>query len=276
MTLALPRRSLILGGAALLAAPAVLRAQVPMTGAGLGVPSGLKGLQNNLSAFWSLEEASGNAADDTANANTLTQTNNPVSTTGVVGNARAFVRASSQSLTRASTASLQTGNIDYSFSFWVKLTSKPASADGMIFLNKGSQVNNQVEYQIFWDQPTDRIKFEVYDGNTTQRGSVAANNLGSPATATWYNIVCWHSAGGAQIGIVVNNGTANTVATSGATGSNAQQFTMAVNWTFPGSSNGFLDGVIDQCGFWQNRVLNSTDISNLYNGGAGLSYAAML
>ena len=38
------------------------------------------------------------------------------------------------------------------------------------------------------------------------------------------------------------------------------------------SSNNWFDGKLDEIGVWKGRVLNSTEVSDIYNAGNGISY----
>src|SRR3990167_8093050 len=83
-------------------------------------------LITNLISYWKFDEASGNAADSQG-SETLTNNATITYSAGALNNAADLVAASSQYFSRASNANLQTGDIDYTISCWVKLTTKAAN-----------------------------------------------------------------------------------------------------------------------------------------------------
>lgn len=219
-------------------------------------------LTDSLISYWKMDEASGNALD-AHSTNDLTDTNTVGSAAGKISNARDFEADNSEYFVRASNASLTTGDIDFSFQAWVQLESKTAKRQA---ITKGGI--SDYEYGLAYANGSDRFVFEV---NSTSSGfsvtSITANNFGSPSTATWYHIICWHDATNNQIGIAVNDGTANTSAYSSGVGTNATDFRIGAYSDF----SEYWDGLIDEVGFWK-RVLTSGERTQLYGGGAGLAY----
>jgi hypothetical protein len=213
-------------------------------------------ITDNLIAYWSLGEASGNALDDQG-ANDLTDTNTVGTAAGKVGNARSFVAANNEYFSLADNADLSTGDIDFTFAAWVNLSSK---TDHREILGKWG--NPSFEYNLRYLQTTDRFQFLVGSGGD----SVSATNLGSPSTSTWYHIVAWYDATANQIGIAVNDGTPNTASFSGGPPDGTSPF-----WLGQANNRPF-DGLIDEVGFWK-RVLDSTERTYLYNSGSGRSHA---
>src|SRR6185437_5439414 len=84
-------------------------------------------LGDNWISFWELEEASGTRIDAvTASGNDLTDNNTVTQGTGIVGNCGQFTKVNSESLSRASNASLQfTGS--WSITAWFLKDSEPAT-----------------------------------------------------------------------------------------------------------------------------------------------------
>lgn len=80
-------------------------------------------------------------------------------------------------------------------------------------------------------------------------------------------------AAGDTANIQVNNGTPDSAATSGtAPNTSAAEFRIGAR-EYAGFE-GYFDGLIDQVGIWK-RVLTAQERTDLYNAGAGLSYADM-
>lgn len=79
-------------------------------------------LLTNLESYWKLDEASGNATD-AHGTNTLTNNNSVGSGTGKLNGCRTFARASSQRLSIADNSSIGLGDVDFTFTAWVKFDS---------------------------------------------------------------------------------------------------------------------------------------------------------
>lgn len=220
-------------------------------------------LLTNLISYWKMDEASGTRADaHSTNDLTANGVGGIGATTGVINNAADFELDDTDFLTKTSNAALQTGNIDFTIQVWVKAESKPTSMQIM-----GKWASGQKEYTLFYISGSDRFEFFVSSDGSAQT-SVAANNLGSPSTATWYCIHAWHDATNDQIGIAVNAGTADTSAYSSGVTAGTANLTFSQN---DDGNNSYWDGPMDEAGFWK-RVLTSQERTDLYNGGSGLSY----
>ena len=226
------------------------------------------GLTDNLIGYWELEEASGGRADSHTNALTMTDNNTVTQAVGKVGNAAQFTAANTEFLSRASESLLQTGDIDFTWCTWAWLDSKTTFR---ILLAKAVSTSLfSSEYIMYYDQSADRFRFGVGDG-TANFGGVNADALGSPATGTWYFILGWHDAAANTVNIQVNNGTVNSASYTQGGHSNASALTFGIRVT----TSLPHDGRLDQIGFWK-RTLTSQERADLYNGGAGLAYSALL
>jgi hypothetical protein len=226
-------------------------------------------LTDNLISFWEMEEASGTRVDSHG-SNDLTDHNTVTQSTGIVGNSAHFAAASTEYLDVASNAELVTGDVDYFWQVWVYLDNKSAFR---WFVGKYGAVANR-EYYLIYSSSSDRFEFNVLSNVSNV---VTANNFGSPSTATWYCIHAWHDSGASTVNIAVNDGTANSVSIPLAASTSTFQVEFGASPTILGTVH---DGRLDQCGFWKSGF--PTDAGTfagartaLYNGGAGLSYAAM-
>lgn len=224
-------------------------------------------LTDSLISYWKLDEASGSALD-AHGSNTLTEngTGGIASTTGKISNCRDFEVADSDYFSKADNADLSTGDIDWTIAAWVQIESK-GSGDDREITSKGD--TDSFEFAFDFCFADDRFRLRVCSGASfANLTTVLANNFGSPSTATWYHVVCWHDSVNNVIGISVNAGTANTTAYSAGTFDSTKEFRI-------GGYNGFggihWDGLIDEVGFWK-RVLTSGERTSLYNSGSGLAY----
>lgn len=234
----------------------------PLAGAGLS-PLGRAGgarssLLDNLVSWWALD---GNG-NDSHGANTLSPVATPTYVAGKVGQAASLVAASGQYFSRASNASLQTGDIDFTVVAWVQLASKGANRG---IISKAG--NNAIEYALRFISANDRFRLDVSSNGTGFTNSVVANNIGAPSLSTWYFIVAWHDSVANTINVQVNDGTANSAAYSSGFIAAGGDFRLGhadvVNWQW--------DGLIDGAAFWK-RVLTATEKTALYASGNGIAY----
>lgn len=216
-------------------------------------------ITDNLISFWELEESSG-TRNDSKGTNHLTDNNTVTSTSGKVGNAAVFTAANLESLTRADNASLSTGNIDFTWVFWVKMTS--AASVGLIY--KGDSTG--VEYAIT-ARSGGAFRFEV-DNGAGLINITGVDSTTTYSTGTWYMVECYHDSVNDLIAVAVNNGIANTTAYSLGSWDSSVSLYMGVDGDF----GDYLNGQLDQVGFWK-RILTPTERTFLYNSGNGRSYA---
>lgn len=219
-------------------------------------------ITDNIQGFWGLNETSGNRSDS-AGSNTLTNNGSVASTTGKVSNAAQFSGSNDLSITDNS--ALSTGDIDFTVSGWVYMTSKAANAG---IISKFTSSGAQREYLVYYDSAVDRFRLSVSAIGTTVT-QIAANNLGSPSLNTWYFIVAWHDSVANTINIQVNNGTADSASYSSGVFDGTAPF-MLGNY-FSGGVNNRLTGYVDAVGFWK-RVLTDGEKTTLYNSGSGIEY----
>ena len=213
-------------------------------------------LLTNLISYWKLDEASGNAID-AHGTNTLTDNNTVGTAAGKVLTARDFEKNNSESFSIASNPSLQTGDIDFTISCWIK----PETVELQFYVNKSGIAAADREYAVY---NFNGILFFIYDPS----GAIVQVASGvTPVPGTWYHIVAWHDSVANQIAISVNNATPVTLSHSTGVRTNNFQFELGAR-----QNHGFFyDGLLDEVGFWK-RVLTADERTQLYNGGNGLSY----
>ncbi|RTL06208.1 LamG domain-containing protein, partial [Candidatus Dependentiae bacterium] len=208
-------------------------------------------LIDNFVAGWELNESSGNAAD-VLGSTTLTNDNSVSYAAGLFDNAASF-DTGNRRLTNTSTSIGLTDSGGYTWSMWVKITTM---GDCYLFDHLGtSGGNNRIIGYI--NGGTSSLR--AYVGNDVNAGT---NSL---TTNTWYHIV--YTRSGTTVRIYLDavekvNGTS----TNWNGGTN---FTLGNNY----SANSNTAGVklIDRCYLWD-RALSGSEITELYNGGAGLAY----
>lgn len=221
-------------------------------------------LLTGLVSYYTFDMISGTSADSTANNNDLT--NNGVATfvPGKMGNAAHLVSGSNQGFDIAdgSQSGLDiTG--DLSISLWHGI---PPSAVGSVIIRKlGSASVGTRSYMFDLDDST-HVTFGVSaDGNNDNRQTWAISPL---ATSTYYHFAVTYTASAHTAELWVNGvsqGTKDVIQTSINNG--ASKFGIGIDSVLGNYGNGDFD----ETGIW-NRILSQSEITDLYNSGAGLQY----
>lgn len=241
------------------------------------------GLLNNLVAYWPLNEAAGanDALDLHTNALTATQVSSPGSDTGQVYAGARTLDGSADYFTRAGDdALLSMGDVDMTLAVWLYLDSKTPSEAWAISKYRFS--DNNREYFLGWLKSSDRFRW-IVSGNGASVTSISSDTFGAPATGTWYLVTCWHDSVANTINISVNNGTADSAAHTTGIHDGISRFSIGTIYNLSGPPTGasFLgwNGRIGPVAMWKSAaggggVLTAAQRTALYNGGAGLAYAA--
>jgi hypothetical protein len=121
-------------------------------------------------------------------------------------------------------------------------------------------------------QTTVNVRLCSSVGNNSEKiGSASA------ATASWNHIVITHDGSSGISGTKIYvNGTLDSGASN--SGSGFTGFTNTAQLLYIGarlvssSVTNWFDGKIDEIGIWKGKELSGSEITDLYNGGAGLPY----
>ena len=233
-------------------------------------------LTDSLVSYWKLDESSGNAADSVG-SNTLTNNNTVTYEAGKINNAAHF-NGSNQSLsiTDASQSGLDiTGAL--TIAGWINLDALPTGAYTFWSIaskwqSSGNQRSYNLAYYVDGDDSDKRKFFLTIVENGIADDSELFSTQQELSTGTWYHVAGVITPGSPATGNIYLNG---SDVTSGFTDNTAASIH---NGTAPfglgalvGNSTNFLDGLIDEIGIWS-RALSGSEISELYNGGTGLSY----
>jgi len=224
-------------------------------------------IYDSLVSYWKLDEASGDAID-AHGTNNLTDNASVGAGTGKINGARDFEDTNSQYFRKASNSSLQTGDIDFTFTAWVNFES--LSVIHRIVSKFGNTAATN-EFVLGWDVVSSRFQFAIQENG----GSIKvaqADNFGAISTATWYFVAAWYDHTNDTANISINDGTPNqTTSVLGPAATDAG-FNMGCLFTAVDTVPiQFMDGLIDEAGFWK-RLLTAGEITRLYNGGSGLAY----
>lgn len=225
--------------------------------------------KNSLLAYWRFEDN----VLDAHGSNNLTASGSPTYTSdGKVDKAISFVNASTQyAYIVDSDCNLSFGDEDFTIGGWFLLDNKTTS---QALIAKYDATNNDREYELYYNQPSDRFIFVTAGGTgaASDATTVTANNLGSPSLATWYFILGWHDAVNNEIAIQVNNGTADTNAHTIGCNDNISRF--YIGGDDDATPGNLLDGDADEVMVW-GRLLTAAEKTWLYNSGSGRGYSEL-
>lgn len=210
-------------------------------------PAGNDPVFNNLTHYWSMDEASGTRADSKGSVN-LSEVNGTVDAVTGLKNSAAETRAAAAS---ELDSSAWTEPAVFSMSVWFNFPALAATGDALILTTKVGDFFIQVE-----------------DGDSSATHGTALTFSGSAnvSVASTISQNAWHLA------VVVADGTNLKVSLDGGT------FSSAVGTVTPSSSVlQFIDGnngmpiKYDEIGFY-NVALTQGNATTLWNGGAGTFY----
>lgn len=177
---------------------------------------------------------------------------------------RQFTAANSESLTRADSATLSTGDIDFSFSIWVY-----TDVFGAYRVIAGkSAFGTGTEWVLFYDNSTSKYRLDCQNSVGSVIGTVQWAT--TPLPGEWNLICIYHDSVNNLVGISVNGAAFTTAATTGVISDLGVQFGIGVD-----GAVSHWDGRLARAGFWKNRVLTQADALSLYNNGDGRLYAGL-
>ncbi len=226
-------------------------------------------LVDNLVSYWPLDEASGTRADSHG-SNDLADNNTVLSATGKISDAADFELANSEylNITDASQSGLDFTS-DFSFSCWVKPESQH---DGAMWYKWGG---SQAAYGFLYLNIAGTYKLR-FNGYATGGGSnIPFDWTQTLSNSTWYHIVfrfdaTGHPSGSGTAEVFVDGSSIGTVTNGSYTGSSNTTGAFSIS-SLGSGIQWYWDGLIDEMGCWS-RLLTDQEITDLYNGGAGLAY----
>lgn len=211
-------------------------------------------LTTGIVSYWKLDESSGNAADS---AGSNTATNNSVTYgAGKINNGAVF--NASANFTDSATG-FPTGTTSRTVNIWWKTNALPGGVNDYAMFYWGVNSSGQMNLCFLgWNETANMLG---YHGNGAD---YRVDVDGLVTTGVWYMATFVYDGtqahiyhNGSQIGtggnVTWNTGSGNGEIGSGQGGGN--------KW----------NGMLDEIGIWS-RVLSDTEITELYNAGAGLQY----
>jgi hypothetical protein len=222
----------------------------------LSSPSGGAFPSTGCTAYYKLEDLT----DSSGGGLTLTNTGGTTFTAGKVNNAALFTGNNFENLNHADNAAYQPGTGNWSYACWVKYTAAYAG-----FFSYGDTTSH-AGYRL-GDTAGTAIRARVSDGtNAAEAVNVAAFNDGN-----WHFIVVTMNRAG-NLTLYIDNDAGNTASMTTVTGS-LNESGSSQGLSIGRNENGsWFAGSVDEVGTW-NRVLTGTEITALWNGGAGTTYS---
>jgi hypothetical protein len=230
-------------------------------------------LRVGLVAYWPMNEdaPSGDvtAEDWTRRGNDLTSNNSVLSASGKIGNAREFVAANSEFLSRTSNTDLQFGDGNWSLSCWIYVTETGTTSERMIAAKDQSGGREFfLRFTTSTSLSTNNVGFTVFYTDGTFDGLAANGRANASFINLWHHIAVVHANGVVNLYFngAAEGGTLNRAAGK-AFAATATPFNVGRR-SFSGSAN-HANAIIDELAKW-NRALSVSEIASLYNNGAGI------
>src|ERR1700728_588737 len=211
-------------------------------------------LLTNLTAYYNFNQSSGNPTDSSGNG--LTLTNNGAtfgSSYGIINNGLLF--AAGNYLGSNSSSLFNTTSISYSA--WVKTTDTTNPQKTIIINSTGG---GGWQWYINYDGTHFQQKLDVQGIINIGTG----NNNAALGSGSWTHIAVTYNSSTGALQFYTNG-----VADGSATNIQSQSYG-AFQIGFNASNQKYI-GDMDEVGVWS-RILSSSEISQLYNGGFGLTY----
>lgn len=216
-------------------------------------------LIDNLVSYWKLEEASGTRNDEHG-SNDLTDNNTTTNAAGILGNGALMAGANDEylSITDASQTGLD-AQTDFSISFWYKPTTL---GGGHIFGKWTHATQNQYRLDLSSTQMT------LYTADACAGYSYTGKSwTHSMSAGTIYHFVLTYNRTTGGVELFKDGSSLGTGTVKAAVRNCTGVFCLGTISPYTETINGLLDEV----GWWS-RVLTSTEVTELYNSGAGLAY----
>jgi len=216
--------------------------------------SSVSSLLTGLQVYYALSDTS----DATGGGLTLTNHNAVTFTAGKINDAANFASASFQYLTRADNAAFQMGTSDFTIAAWVKFTTTNTA---VWFCQYGDVANG---YGFSTGSVAGKLRPLIASGgNNAFFNSANAWNDGN-----WHLVVVRYNRAGTMTIFVDNVSEASgTITAESGSVNNSLGFSIGAS----PDGGAFIDGSIDEAGLW-NRQLTTSEMTSLWNGGAGTTY----
>lgn len=221
----------------------------------------------NLSAWWSLNEASGQRSDSHG-TNHLTDNNTVAQAAGVVGNSALFVQANAEYLSVADNAALSIGSgVSFTVGCWAYL-------DGValrpLITKAAANTVAGIEFRMFTgNDGLGRLHANISTGAALLTAGPSGATL---SINTWYFFAMVLSVSGHTLKAYVNGVERGSVATGGVSAQDAGGAFLIGKLTEATAL--YHGGRMDEA-FLYKRALSVDELEWLYNAGAGRAYSEL-
>lgn len=229
-------------------------------------------LLNNVVAYWTLNETSGNASDSSSNARTLTQNGSPGSDTGMVSTGRTFSSTThGDYFSRTTESAFAFGGNAFTITAWASFNARSLDPNDMTVIGRGDITGSNFSWWLFLDHgsPNDSMYF-VYstDGTFDLGNSITFPISGEIGTGFNFIAVRWDGTT-LRISVTHNSESAleadQTKALSGTLYAGTP--TLRVG-EVEGSTAHDMGGTLDEIGVWS-RSISDCELEWLFTAKAG-------
>lgn len=223
----------------------------------------------NLSAYWSFNETSGTNIYDSVNHFNGTTSGSPIFQAGLLANAINLSGSGTNQYINFGDGSqiINPGTNTTSISMWIRPTA--FSADGYMFLAELTEPPSTDKF-IFYFNGATTIGCGFRGTGTFAQYTLSASDYFN----RWTHLVCTYNGGAknsaTSYSLYVNGTLYTTGKTTISVGGNTTHTHNYIGVDNDGSSADFI-GKIDEVAVWK-RLINSSDVTALYNGGLGYGY----
>ena len=224
-------------------------------------------LTDNLVAYYKLDESSGNASSSVGSY-TLTNTGTASYSSAKINNGIDFGTTNTTKWLNYLSGNLGITGGACTISGWIKLNTEIASGNWDL-INQSSTTNRVWQYiEYEYNGGSRRLGFYRDKGGVGAQGPTYTITLG---TSTWYYITYTYDGTNVR-GYVNGSLVAGPTAASGNGSANATNgFSIGDRIFLGGALGNKASSIQDETGLWS-RALSDSEISELYNSGAGLAY----
>ena len=213
-------------------------------------------------AYWPLNEALGTRRS-IAKPHDLTPIGAVTQTAGPIDTGASFTNSSVQYLTTPPSPNLHLSPADYTLSIW--LNRDPAATDASILAKGSAPTAAATEFALTWASATDQYTLITSDGVVL--AGVNTTLLAAPGASTWFHLAIAFDGATLTQSLYLNGTLDNTSLAPSPTNRTSDPVTVAkaslglAQWFGLCAELTILD-----------RELTATEITALYNAGAGLRY----
>ena len=215
-------------------------------------------LIDNLISYWKLDESSGSVLDAHGD-NDGTNVGATPNVAGKINTAYDF-DGSNDYISIPDNSGLDINNNDFSLNFW---TNPDTFSGTTAIMGKGSGIDSQKGWVLYRDSVLGNMRFRGNDGSVKQ-----ADFTGTINTGSWQMITGVYDDSASTFTFYKDGSSVNTVSSfslGDCSNSIAMRLGYAQQW------NVHFNGKLDEVGIWE-RALTSTEITQLYNSGDGITW----